>query len=114
MPEETFHSVILVCVSWLRATSNYDADKLTTVEINGQMVYTNANTRWGIIMQTLDDEYCQVDTNKYYAKDYNSLATAIDALRTGTYITGACNCAFDDMRSNRIHIPHISTKQSSV
>ena len=88
---------ISVCVSWLRAISHFDADKITMIEINGQKVYSNANTDRGIVMQTLDDEFCQVDTNKYYGWGYNSMATDIDALRTGTYITGQCSCAFNDI-----------------
>ena len=77
-----------MCVSWQQASNYYDSDETTIAEINGQTVYSAQVSPRGIVMQTLDDEYCQVDTSKHYGRNYNSLAAVIDALHNGTYITG--------------------------
>ena len=81
-----------MCVSWQQASNWYDSDETTIAEINGQTVYSAQVSPRGIVMQTLDDEYCQVDTSKHYGRNYNSLAAVIDALRNGTYITGNNYC----------------------
>ena len=82
--------MLSVCVSWQQASSRNSADKTTIAEINGQTVYSAQESPRGILMQTLDDEYCQVDSSKHYGTDYGTLATDINALQIGTYVTGVC------------------------
>ena len=79
---------LAVCVSWQRASDRNSGDKMSIAEINGLTTYRAHGSPAGMIMQTLDDDVCQLAQHRYFGTNYNSMATFIDELPTNTYVTG--------------------------
>ena len=81
-------TLVAVCVSWQRASDTNSYDKMSIAEINGLTTFRGSDSSYGMIMQTLDDDVCQLAQHRYFGTNYNSMATFIDELPTNTYVTG--------------------------
>ena len=80
--------LVSVCVSWQRASDVLSSDKMSIAEINGLTTYRAHAGPAGMVVQTLDEEVCQLGQHRYFGTSYNDMATFIDELPTNTYITG--------------------------
>ena len=64
------------------------SDKMSIAEINGLTTYRAHDGPAGMVVQTLDEEVCQLGQHQNIGYGYDNMATFIDALPTGTYLTG--------------------------